>query len=99
MLDVTLDHAKVHLEDLIDRARRGEDVRIATADGVVRLSAVPAEEAADVKSVRITDTISSFARLGRPRVPGSWRHRLAPPPHDFFDPLTGEELELWYKGE
>jgi antitoxin (DNA-binding transcriptional repressor) of toxin-antitoxin stability system len=99
MLDVTLDHAKEHLEDLIERARRGEDVRIATADGAVRLQPLPAEKAALIKSERVTDTITSFAPLGKPRVPGSWKHRLPPPPDDFFDPLAGEELELWYKGE
>jgi prevent-host-death family protein len=38
MEDVSIDHAKQHLDDLVQRARQGEDVRIATSDGgLVRL--------------------------------------------------------------
>ena len=41
MEDVDLRHAKEHLEELIERARRGEDVRIADAGrGTVRLVTV-----------------------------------------------------------
>ena len=41
MQDVTLAHAKEHLEELIERARRGEDVRISDAVlGAVKLTPV-----------------------------------------------------------
>ena len=38
MNSVDLRHAKEHLEELIERARRGEDVRIADAKGGCRAS-------------------------------------------------------------
>ena len=82
MQDVTLAHAKEHLEELIERAARGEDVRICDPKlGAVRLTAVAPE-----------------ARLaGVPkRVPGRWKDRLPEPPPGFFDPLSEDDLRDWY---
>ncbi len=82
MQDVTLTHAKEHLEELIERASRGEEVRIAApAIGTVRLQVVPEE-------VSTAPT--------RSRVPGRLIGKIPPPPDDFFDPLSEEELKLWY---
>ena len=84
MEDVDLRHAKEHLEELVARATRGEEVCIVHPKGdAVRL--VP-------------------ARVGRQnppaanpkRRPGRWADHLPPPPEDFFDPLSEEELKLWY---
>lgn len=78
MDQVSVAHAKEHLEELIERARRGEDVRIADDKGaLVKLQAV--EPPATVK-----------------RLPGRWKDRIPPPPDDFFDPLSRDELKLWY---
>lgn len=48
---VSLSEAKEHLEDLIARAARGEDVRIAGPHGTARLTVEPA--AADPRPKRI----------------------------------------------
>ncbi len=81
MEDVDLRHAKEHLEELIARARRGEDVRISDPEGgAVKLT--PVEVAAPV------------AR--KPRRLGLLEGIIPPPSDDFFDPLSEEELKLWY---
>ena len=81
MEQVTLAEAKEHLDELMQRAARGEDVRIADPQlGTVKLQ--PVAEA-------VTDP--------RPkRVPGRWKDRLPEPPDNFFDPLSEEELKDWY---
>jgi prevent-host-death family protein len=82
MEEVSLAEAKEHLEDLIARAQRGEEVRIVDPHlGVVRLTTV----ASKTKEL-----------LRRPRVPGSLHGKLPPPPDGFFDPMTEEELKDWY---
>lgn len=94
MEDVSLSHAKEHLEELIERARRGEDVRIVVpAGGSVRLS--PVREP-DMAPARVTDTIEPFVPLDRPRTPGRLTGKIPPPPEGFFDPMPEEELKLWY---
>lgn len=45
MDDVTLAYAKEHLEELIERARRGEDVRITDGKGAVTISSSIRREA------------------------------------------------------
>ena len=83
MEDVTLAHAKEHLEDLIERATRGEDVRIADPKlGTVRLAPV-------------AGTIAVAAGT-RPRIFGQWKDRLPEIPDDrLFAPLTNDELEFF----
>lgn len=85
MDQVSIAHAKEHLEELIERARRGEDVRIADDKGVeVRL--LPAEPPAHDRPVR------------RRRL-GMLEGKIPPPPADFFDPMSEEELKQWYGDE
>ena len=93
MDDVTLAYAKEHLDELIERARRGEAVAIVDARlGTVRRTAV---RVADRAVPRLTDT-TPFVPLKAPRVPGRWKDRLPEPPPGFFDPLSDEELKDWY---
>ena len=84
MEQVTLEHAKEHLDELIERARRGEDVRITDPKlGTVRLQAMPVTEP-EARPVK------------KKRVLGHLEGKMTPPPADFFDPLTEEELKHWY---
>jgi antitoxin (DNA-binding transcriptional repressor) of toxin-antitoxin stability system len=77
MEDVDLRHAKEHLEELLERAAKGEDVRITDPRlGTIRLTA-----------------IASAASRAVQRVPGRWKDRLPPPPAGFFDPMTDAELK------
>ena len=86
MEDVDLRHAKEHLEELIARAARGEEVRIAEPGLVtVRLMVVGTEADATAKPKR--------RRLGL------LEGKVLPPPDGFFDPLTEEELKDWYGDE
>ena len=82
MDDVTIPHAKQHLEDLIERARRGEDVRISDPK---------------LGTVRLTPADATQPQAARPeRRPGRWKDRIPDPPPDFFAPMTEEELKDWY---
>ena len=82
MEDVDLRHAKEHLEDLIARAARGEDVRIAQPGlATVRLMVVGAAVDAMVKTERR---------------PGRWKNRLKVPDEELLAPMSEEELKLWY---
>ena len=86
MEDVTLAHAKEHLEELIARAARGEDVRIAQPG---------------VATVRLT-VVESPAGPARPkpeRRPGSWKGRLNIPDEELLAPLSDDELKHWYGDE
>ena len=82
MEDVDLRHAEEHLEQLIGRARRGEDVRISDAEGgAVRLTPVLGA-GPDLTAARVTDTMPPFVPLKEPGKPGvskvqSPRHLLA----------------------
>ena len=78
--DVSLSHAKQHLEDLIERARRGEDVRISDDKlGVVKLMPVTERLPPPVKRRRLGHL------EGKMTVPA----RL-------MEPMTDEELKDWY---
>lgn len=82
MEDVSLAHAKDHLEDLLIRASRGEDVRISDPKvGTVRLQPM----ASQVEPAG-----------GRRRRLGLLEGKIPPPPDDFFEPMSEEELKLWY---
>ena len=83
MDDINLADAKAHLEDLIQRAQRGEDVRISDP----RLGTV---------QLRPLSVADSSPKARPKRRPGRWKDRLPPPPEGFFDPLTGDELKDWY---
>ena len=81
MEDVTLAHAKEHLEELVARAARGEDVRIADPNlGTVRLTADAGAET-----------------VARPeRRSGRWKGRLNIPDDELLEPMSEDELKLWY---
>ena len=82
MENVTLAEAKEHLEELIVRAARGEDVRILDPKiGAVRLTPIP----------------DSTATTSVQRMPGRWKDRLPEPPPGFFVVLSEEELKDWYE--
>ena len=81
MEDIPLSHAKAHLEELLERAARGEDLRIVDARiGAVKL--VVAEMPA--KAYRRTKHL------------GLLEGKIPPPPIDFFEPMSEDELKLWY---
>ena len=84
MDDVSLAYARDHLDELLQRAARGEDVRITDPSvGTVRLQAVTAAPATETKPKR-------RRRLGH------LAGKIPPPPADFFDPMSEEKLKLWY---
>jgi antitoxin (DNA-binding transcriptional repressor) of toxin-antitoxin stability system len=97
MENVGIDYAKDHLEELIARAARGEDVRIVDAKlGTMRLlPETPATTSAHAPR-RVTDTMPPFVPLKEPRRLGRLEGKIPPPPEGFFDPLTEEELKDWY---
>ena len=83
MEDVDLRHAKEHLEDLIARAARGEEVRIAQPGlATVQLMVVGAA--------------SDMAAKPKRRRLGLLEGQVSPPPDSFFDALSEEELKDWY---
>lgn len=92
-------YASEHLDELTERAKRGEDVLITVPTrGAFRL--LPISEAAhDVpprRIPRVTDTMAPFVPLKEPRKPGQLAGKIPPPPEGFFDPLSDEELKDWY---
>ena len=82
MEDVTLAHAKEHLEELVARAVRGEDVRISDAAiGTVRLTVV-----------------GGTAGDGQARKPvrlGLMQGKMTVP-EDLLAPMSEDELRDWY---
>ena len=93
MENVTLDHAKDHLEELIERAARGEDIRISdTKLGTVRLAPISAP---DLLAARTTDTMEPFVPLAQDRVPGRLKGRMKVPAR-LMEPMAEQELRDWY---
>ena len=90
MEDVSLTHAKDHLEELMERAARGEDVRISdTKLGTVRLTPI---RAPDLLAPRVTDSMEPFVPLAKDRVPGRGKMKV---PTRLMEPMTEEELKGW----
>jgi antitoxin (DNA-binding transcriptional repressor) of toxin-antitoxin stability system len=93
MEDIDLRHAKEHLEDLIQRATRGEDVRISDPKlGTVRLTPV---EPGKVRAPRVTDQMEPFVPLAEDRVPGRLKGKMVVPAR-LMEPMSEEELKEWY---
>src|SRR5262245_40617943 len=93
MEDVSLTHAKDHLEELIERAAKGEDIRITNAKlGTVRLTPIGAS---DLLAPRVTDTMEPFVPLPKDRVPGRLKGKMKVPER-LMEPMTKEELKDWY---
>jgi antitoxin (DNA-binding transcriptional repressor) of toxin-antitoxin stability system len=85
MEDISLADAKDRLEELIERAANGEDIRISDPNfGTVRLE-------------RVTDEATDQQRQYPERRPGRWKGRFTVPER-LFDPLTDDEL-AWLSGE
>ncbi len=80
METVTISEAKEHLEDLIERAARGEVVRIVDVDlGTVQLAPV-----------------AGTGSKTHSRIFGQWKDRLPEIPDDrLFAPLTNDELDFF----
>jgi antitoxin (DNA-binding transcriptional repressor) of toxin-antitoxin stability system len=86
MDDVTLDYAKEHLEELIERAARGETVRIVhPVIGPVRLAAGGETATATDRQLRLTVPRKIGLLQGEIRVP----KRL-------MEPMSEDELADWY---
>ncbi len=95
MESVSLTHAKEHLEELVERAARGEDICITDAKlGTVRLTPVGA---LDILAPRVADAMEPFVPLAKDRVPGRLKGKMRVPER-LFEPLTDEEL-AWLSGE
>lgn len=98
MEDVDLRYAKEHLEELIERAARGEDVRISGSRlGPVRLQPVrqSTDRPPDVLAARVTDTMEPFVPLAQDRVPGSLTGKMKVPAR-LMEPMSEAELRDWY---
>ena len=94
MEDVDVRHAKEHLEELIERARRGEDVRISDPTlGSVRLT--PVRQQPDVLAPRVTDTMEPFVPLAKDRELGRLAGKMQVPAR-LMEPMTDDELRDWY---
>jgi antitoxin (DNA-binding transcriptional repressor) of toxin-antitoxin stability system len=97
MEDIDLRQAKEQLEDLIQRATRGEDVRISDPKvGTVRLTPIrPHTPMGDVRAQRVTDTMERFVPLAEDRVPGRLKGKMKVPAR-LMEPMSEEELKDWY---
>ena len=90
---VSLKDAKEHLEELLEKAARGEDVRIRdTKHGTMRLT--PVREP-DVTAPRVTDTMEPFVPSVGERPPGRLKGKMQVPAR-LMEPMTDDELKDWY---
>ena len=106
MEDVSLAHAKEHLEELVRRAAAGEEVRIVDPEiGAVTLVPGAASDATrisksephiDLAAPRVTDTMPTFVPLTKARVLGHLKGIIPLPPDDFFDSMSDEDLKDWH---
>jgi antitoxin (DNA-binding transcriptional repressor) of toxin-antitoxin stability system len=89
MTTVTIEKAKEQLDQLIARARAGEEIVIAGgSEPGVRLQVVVRESDADVVAEQ---------RGRRSRGFGLLKGKMETPPDSaFFDPLPDDELKLWW---
>ena len=90
MEDVTIDHAKEHLEDLVARAARGEDVTIVD----------PKRDKVKIKltvlEVAVEESLPTPLR--KPRRLGLLEGRMQAPAR-LLEPMTAEELADWNGAE
>ena len=80
MEDVSVDHAKEHLEELVARAVRGEDVSIVDPK---------------VGKVKLTLAEKGATHIRKPRRLGLLEGKMKAPPR-LLEPMTEEELADWY---
>lgn len=89
---VTVKDAKEHLEELLERAARGEDVRISdTKHGTVRLTKVLEPE---IAAQRVTDTMEPFVPSNGERPLGRLKGKMQVPAR-LMEPLSDDELKDW----
>ena len=92
MEQVTLAEAKENLDELMQRAARGEDVRIVDPKlGTVKLQPV-ADKGAEA------ETLSDIEPLKHKRVPGRLAGVMQSPAR-LMEPMSEEELRDWYGGD
>jgi prevent-host-death family protein len=90
---VTIKDAKEHLEELLEKAARGEDVRISdTKLGTVRLT--PVREP-DLTAPRVTDTMEPFVPSNGERPLGRLKGKMQVPAK-LMEPMSEDELKDWY---
>lgn len=90
---VTVKDAKEHLEELLEKAARGEDVRISDVKhGTVRLTPV---RAPDATAPRVTDTMEPFVPLSGERPLGRLKGKMQVPAR-LMEPMSDDELKDWY---
>jgi len=76
MEDVSLDYAREHLQELLVRAARGEEIGIVVPDlGTVHLA-----------------VSGSKTHLYPPRIVGQWKHLADIPEARLLEPLSGDDL-------
>jgi antitoxin (DNA-binding transcriptional repressor) of toxin-antitoxin stability system len=94
MEQVTLAEAKEQLDDLMQRAARGEDVRIVDAKlGTVQLTpVVPVDH---VNAAGPLDTRVTPVKRGQKRRLGQFEGKMQAP-NNLMEPMTEEELRDWY---
>ena len=80
MEDVSVAHAKEHLEELVARAVRGEDISIVDPK---------------VGKVKLTTADITVAPARKPRRLGLLEGQMKVPAH-LLEPMTEEELADWY---
>ena len=98
METVSLKDAKEHLEELLEKAARGEDVRIRDLKhGTIRLTPVrePPVREPDVTAPRVTDTMEPFVPLQGDRPLGRLKGKMQVPAR-LMEPMSEEELKDWY---
>ena len=84
---------KEQLEELLEKAARGEDVRISDArHGTVRLT--PIREP-DVTAPRVTDTMEPFLPSTGERPLGRLKGKMLVPAR-LMEPMSDDELKGWY---
>ena len=90
---VTVKDAKEHLEELLEKAARGEDVRISDVKhGTVRLTPVGAP---DITAPRVTDTMEPFVPFDGERPLGRLKGKMKVPAR-LMEPMSDDELKDWY---
>ena len=81
---VTIEYAREHLDELIARAVKGEDVQIADPKhGDVQLLAIAKQQR------------RAFAPLRADRIPGQLTGKMKVPKR-LMEPMSEEELRDWY---
>jgi antitoxin (DNA-binding transcriptional repressor) of toxin-antitoxin stability system len=97
MEDVSIAHAREHLDELIARAQDGEVIVISDPKlGNERI--LPQPRQPDLLAPRVTDTMPPFVPLKENRRFGHQEGKMVVPAR-LMEPMTEEELRDWYGDE